>query len=173
MDDDGYEYNPPEDVQVRQFCQMAKEFGFASATEFALVVEGWTQEQRRNCLDAFYKRRAAMLAREAAEETGDESTKQEENASGLDDAKTSIKNDEEMDSKPVKYESKEEVKGGLKEEQKPDMKAEKGSHGEQMKDVKLEADIKPKTEVKPLKLEGGTSKRTSIFLSDDDEDDEL
>ncbi|KAL2204184.1 hypothetical protein CC79DRAFT_1336821 [Sarocladium strictum] len=172
MDDDGYEYNPPEDVQVRQFCQMAKEFGFTSATEFALVVEGWTQEQRRNCLDAFYKRRAAMLAREAAEETGDESTKQEENASGLDDAKMSIKKDEDMDGKPVKDESMEEVKGEVKEERK-DMKTERGSHDEEMKDAKLEADVKPKTEIKPLILEGGSSKRTSIFLSDDDEDDEL
>lgn len=45
----------------RQFCSMAREFGFASATDFALVVGSWTQEQRRNCLDAFYRRREARL----------------------------------------------------------------------------------------------------------------
>ncbi|KAL8404125.1 hypothetical protein RB594_009112 [Gaeumannomyces avenae] len=58
-------YNPPQDVMVRQFCTMARDFGFASATEFALVVEGWTQEQRRNCLDTFYKQREAKLLSQA------------------------------------------------------------------------------------------------------------
>lgn len=52
-----YAFNPPEDVMRRQFCTMAREFGYASATEFAVVVQGWTQEQRRNCLDTFYRRR--------------------------------------------------------------------------------------------------------------------
>ncbi|KAI0100119.1 P-loop containing nucleoside triphosphate hydrolase protein [Nemania sp. FL0031] len=56
-----YEFNPPEDVMQRQFCSMAKEFGFSNVTEFALAVEGMTQEQRRNCLDSFYKNRAEML----------------------------------------------------------------------------------------------------------------
>jgi SNF2 family DNA or RNA helicase len=57
-----YVYRPPREVMVRQFCTMAKTFGFDSVTEFALVVEGWTQEQRRNCLDAFYRKRKEMLA---------------------------------------------------------------------------------------------------------------
>ncbi|KAI0879147.1 P-loop containing nucleoside triphosphate hydrolase protein [Hypoxylon argillaceum] len=56
-----YEFNPPGDVMQRQFCSMAKEFGFSNATEFALAVEGMTQEQRRNCLDSFYKTRAEKL----------------------------------------------------------------------------------------------------------------
>ncbi|KAJ8128643.1 hypothetical protein O1611_g4992 [Lasiodiplodia mahajangana] len=56
-----YEFNPPEDVMQRQFCSMAKEFGFSSVTEFALAVEGMTQEQRRNCLDSFYQNRAERL----------------------------------------------------------------------------------------------------------------
>lgn len=56
-----YKFNPPPDVIKRQFCTMAKEFGFQSATDFALVVEGWTTEQRTNCLDTFYKRREARL----------------------------------------------------------------------------------------------------------------
>ncbi|KAK5654883.1 hypothetical protein OQA88_6921 [Cercophora sp. LCS_1] len=52
-----YKFNPPQAVMKRQFCSMAKEFGFANATDFALVVENWTQEQRRNCLEAFYRAR--------------------------------------------------------------------------------------------------------------------
>ena len=56
-----YKFNPPENVRRRQFCSMAKEFGFQNATDFALVVESWTQEQRRNCLDTFYRRREAKI----------------------------------------------------------------------------------------------------------------
>lgn len=56
-----WRYHPPEDVMKRQFCTMAKTFGFADATEFALVVEGWTQAQRRNCLDKFYRTRRDKL----------------------------------------------------------------------------------------------------------------
>lgn len=56
-------HRPPEEVRKRQFCSMARTFGFADATEFALVVEGWTQEQRRNCLDTFYAiRREKVMA---------------------------------------------------------------------------------------------------------------
>jgi len=40
---------------------MAKTFGFEDATEFALVVESWTQAQRRNCLDKFYRIRRMRL----------------------------------------------------------------------------------------------------------------
>lgn len=56
-----YEFHPPEDVMKRQFCTMAKTFGFASATEFAFVVEGWTQKQRTDCLERFYARRRERL----------------------------------------------------------------------------------------------------------------
>ncbi|SLM34038.1 dna excision repair protein [Lasallia pustulata] len=58
-----WRYNPPDEVMKRQFCTMAKTFGFSDATEFALVVEGWTQAQRRNCLEKFYRgRREKMMA---------------------------------------------------------------------------------------------------------------
>ncbi|KAI9828538.1 MAG: hypothetical protein M1819_006595 [Sarea resinae] len=50
-------YHPPPAVSKRQFCTMARAFGFASATEFALVVEAYTPAQRSNCLDLFYRRR--------------------------------------------------------------------------------------------------------------------
>jgi len=56
-----YRYRPPQEVMKRQFCTMAKTFGFRDATEFALVVEGWTQAQRRNCLEKFYRLRREKL----------------------------------------------------------------------------------------------------------------
>ncbi|KAI1258625.1 P-loop containing nucleoside triphosphate hydrolase protein [Xylariaceae sp. FL1019] len=56
-----FQYNPPKDVMQRQFCTMAKEFGFPGATQFALAVECMTQEERRNCLDSFYKKRIEKL----------------------------------------------------------------------------------------------------------------
>ncbi|KAK7534580.1 putative DNA excision repair protein [Phyllosticta citricarpa] len=62
-----FKHNPPEDVRLRQVCTMAKTFGFDDVTEFALIAEGWTQEQRRNCLDEFYRRRRQRLRREQAE----------------------------------------------------------------------------------------------------------
>lgn len=62
-----YEFHPPEDVMMRQFCTMAKTFGFASATEFAFVVEEWTQKQRRDCLERFYLKRREQVAELEAE----------------------------------------------------------------------------------------------------------
>lgn len=56
-----FKYRPPEDICRRQFCTMAQTFGFTDPTEFALVVEGWTQEQRRNCLEKFYKARRKKI----------------------------------------------------------------------------------------------------------------
>lgn len=52
-----YVFHPPREVMRRQFCTMARTFGFESATEFALVVEGWTTKQRRDCLERFYLKR--------------------------------------------------------------------------------------------------------------------
>lgn len=57
-----YMYKPPEDVRKRQFCSMAKSLGFDNVSDFALVVEGWTQDQRRRALDRFYAGRRAALA---------------------------------------------------------------------------------------------------------------
>jgi hypothetical protein len=60
-----FKYNPPEDVKRRQFCSMAQRFGYADATEFALVVENMTQAQRRECLDKWYQeRRNVVLSQE-------------------------------------------------------------------------------------------------------------
>ena len=56
-----YKYKPPEQIKKRQFCSMAEWAGY-DVTEFALVVEGWTQAQRRDFLDSFYRHRRKMLA---------------------------------------------------------------------------------------------------------------
>lgn len=56
-----FKYHPPQDVMKRQFCSMARRFGFPNATEFALVVEGMTQAQRRACLERWYRERRELL----------------------------------------------------------------------------------------------------------------
>lgn len=56
-----FRYNPPTDVKRRQFCSMARRFGFPDATEFALAVESMTQSQRRACLDTWYRERRELL----------------------------------------------------------------------------------------------------------------
>lgn len=58
-----YRYKPSEDVRKRQFCSMAKFHGFDNVSDFALVVEGWTQEERRTALDRFYAGRRRALAK--------------------------------------------------------------------------------------------------------------
>lgn len=61
-----WRYHPPHEVMKRQLCTMAKTFGFADAVEFALVVEGWTQAQRRECLVKFYRVRRRELGLDGA-----------------------------------------------------------------------------------------------------------
>ncbi|KAK2790513.1 hypothetical protein FQN52_005530 [Onygenales sp. PD_12] len=56
-----FEFHPPPDVMRRQFCSMAKRFGFDNTTEFALAVEGMTQAQRRDYLARWYRERKAKL----------------------------------------------------------------------------------------------------------------
>jgi hypothetical protein len=58
-----YRYKPSEEVRKRQFCSMAMFNGFDNVSDFALVVEGWTQEQRRTALDRFYTSRRRSLAK--------------------------------------------------------------------------------------------------------------
>ncbi|KPM35049.1 Switch 2 [Neonectria ditissima] len=159
-----YSYNPPEEVRLRQFCEMAREFGFVNATEFALVVENWTQEARRNCLDTFYKRREAKLAsEELIKDDNEEEVK----------GKVEIKAKDEDEVKWLKREL------DVKDEEKM---AKEEVKGEEVKDEEAKSTILLKTEFateaneldekKVVKVEG-SSKITSIFLSDDDDDDEL
>ncbi|GAB1315063.1 Switch 2 [Madurella fahalii] len=127
-----YKFNPPRDVMRRQFCSMAREFGFQNAMDFALVVESWTQEQRRNCLDTFYKaREVKLLERELAE---------------------------------LKKE----------EEQAVDEETE-GAKSEEAVSIKMEETV-PRDRPSPpaqAKKEIVVRRTSTIFLSDEDEDDEL
>ncbi|KAG9727506.1 DNA excision repair protein, partial [Aureobasidium melanogenum] len=63
-----YRYKPPEYVRKRLFCSMAEYFGFADATEFALVLEGWSEQRKTDCLNKFYRHRREVLEREGSEE---------------------------------------------------------------------------------------------------------
>lgn len=60
-----YLYRPPDLVACRQFCSMATWAGYtgdeAGVVEFALVVEGWTQGERRGFLEGFYRSRRDVL----------------------------------------------------------------------------------------------------------------
>lgn len=57
-----WRYRPPSPVRRRQLGEMARVFGFeGDVTAFALVVEGWTQAQRRGCLERYYGMRRAEL----------------------------------------------------------------------------------------------------------------
>ncbi|TDZ15825.1 Switch 2 [Colletotrichum orbiculare MAFF 240422] len=147
-----YTYNPPEDVMRRQFCSMAKEFGFANATEFALVVGSWTQEQRRNCLDAFYKIREGKLL---AEETIKAETKAEE-AVKLEKVKL----------EKVKLEAKVEA---LVNQDDIETEGETEYETDDL-EVKREPAIKAESIVKDGR---GTGPRTAVFIYDTDDDDEL
>ena len=57
-----YKYKPPEEVQRRLFCKMANWAGYEDPVEFALVVEGWTQSDRRDFLAQFYRWRRSVLS---------------------------------------------------------------------------------------------------------------
>ncbi|MCJ1272976.1 hypothetical protein MMC21_000765 [Puttea exsequens] len=65
-----WRYHPSQEVMRRQLCTMAKTFGFDEVVEFALVVEGWTQAQRRTCLDKFYAIRRKELGLTSGEDRG-------------------------------------------------------------------------------------------------------
>ncbi|EFX01297.1 DNA excision repair protein [Grosmannia clavigera kw1407] len=99
-------YNPPADVMRRQFGSMAREAGFGTATEFALVVESWTPEQRRQWLEGFYRRREQLLG----------GTEEDKRAEEKEDAKWTIKEEKEDDKKTIVKEEKEDVKWTIKEE---------------------------------------------------------
>lgn len=143
-----YKFNPPEDVMCRQFCTMARHFGYASATEFAVAVQGWTQEQRRDCLDTFYRKRIEKILGEVKQEHVEDEKKiktelgiHEDVGMNLQDTAGEMANTEELDL--ISF-----------------------------------GDIKPKVKVEAKKVvinkeeDGASGKRTtpSIFIYDDDSD---
>lgn len=151
-----YTFKPPEDVMRRQFCTMAQYFGYRSATEFAVIVQSWTQKQRRDCLDTFYRRRMEKLLGEFKQEPGAETEVK---------AQSETSEDTEMDLRTtvgdvgMKAERAHKVK--IEED---DLAALDGSRAE----VKTEA----KQEVAIKKEDDATAKRmsSSIFIYDDDSD---
>lgn len=151
-----YAFKPPEEVMRRQFCTMAQYFGYRSATEFAVIVQSWTQKQRRDCLDTFYRRRMEKLLGEFKQEPGDKTKVK---------AESETSEDTEMDL-PTTV-------GGV------------GMKGERVDKVKVEEDglavpdgsrAKAKTEAKQevviKKEDDATAKKmsSSIFIYDDDSD---
>ncbi|KAL7623181.1 hypothetical protein AAE478_006862 [Parahypoxylon ruwenzoriense] len=164
-----YEYNPPVDVRRRQLCTMAKTFGFPSAVEFALAVESMTQEERRNCLELFYRKRTEKLKSHGELSDIDEKVSDSDTP---DDVKM-----EDIEAEDTKEDIKEDALTNLKEESPKN------------EDLKME-DCKPSTpvikqEIKDALLSNGKAKvikkedvsaklkRTSmsIWLSDDETDE--
>ncbi|KAI1380655.1 P-loop containing nucleoside triphosphate hydrolase protein [Hypoxylon crocopeplum] len=146
-----YEYNPPVDVRQRQFCTMAKTFGFPSVTEFALAVESMTQEERRNCLELFYRKRAEKL-----KGLGEVVESDVNNSKVESDTKDVVKMEDEklLDTKPTLA----DIKSGEKDE---DVK---------MEDASSSGVAKVKKEDLSTKFKRASM---SIWLSDDGETDEL
>jgi hypothetical protein len=66
---------------------MAKHLGYANATEFALVVESMTQEQRRACLDTWYRERRELLLLNDNDEDEEEEERVKQEAPGEQDVK--------------------------------------------------------------------------------------
>ena len=64
-----YRFRTPEDVRRRQFGEIAKMQGYEDLTEFALVVEDMTQDERRQVLERFYARRRKELLTGCARRT--------------------------------------------------------------------------------------------------------
>ncbi|KAK4193148.1 switch 2 [Podospora australis] len=174
-----FKFNPPASVMKRQFCSMAKEFGFSNATDFALVVESWTQEQRRNCLDTFYRSREVKLLEEELDRLKKEEMEVEAQAKSLGMEFEEITPDEERSSvvshqKPL---SEKTVQGSVvtvgtnTDDNDVSVKMEMSPPPPQPTptpdpDPKIEPAVQIKTETAERRI-------STIFLSDDDEDDEL
>jgi hypothetical protein len=159
-----FRFNPPPEVIKRQFCSMAKEFGFQSATDFALVVESWTTEQRRNCLDAFYKRRDARLL-----ELELESVKKDE----VDEKDTSM----DMKEEDIKHDDVREKRYATQVRVKDEVSMD-GDSGLDRAYIKAEEEIsnnisRLSREIKALKEERAVAELVKVEHDEDDEDDEL
>lgn len=144
-------FKPPREVICRQFHSMAKEFGFESVTEFALLVEQMTQEERRDVLDKFYKRRMMKLL--------DEELKKDE---GADENKVNILKVEAGISEDISLEN--EVK--VKNEQTPEPKDSQNLEVETRKEPETHTSVAIAAE-----LINGVKPISSIFIDDDDDDE--
>ncbi|KAF2677380.1 hypothetical protein K458DRAFT_350411 [Lentithecium fluviatile CBS 122367] len=59
-----YRYRPDERVRRRQLCEMSRMWGYEIPVEFALLVEGLKQDERRKMLEKFYRSRRRGLLKE-------------------------------------------------------------------------------------------------------------
>ncbi|KAL1596368.1 hypothetical protein SLS60_009014 [Paraconiothyrium brasiliense] len=57
-----HRYRPNEKVRRRQFCEIARMWGYDDPVEFALLIESMTQDDRRKILERFYRARRRQLA---------------------------------------------------------------------------------------------------------------
>ncbi|KAL2152576.1 hypothetical protein VTH82DRAFT_5760 [Thermothelomyces myriococcoides] len=184
-----YRFNPPKDVMRRQFCSMAREFGFASATDFALVVESWTQEQRRNCLDTFYRlREARLLEKELAAVRKEAEEAARAGEVNIAERENRVKEEGGIKEEKVEDGYKIKVEDGCKVKVEDDYKVKEertdfplqslapmkvDQREEKTETVRFETEETQKTESSVMTKTTGVSKMTPIFLSSDDEDDEL
>lgn len=175
-------FNPPPDVVKRQFCSMAREFGFQSATDFALVVESWTTEQRRNCLDAFYKRREArLLEMELESLKKDEVDEKDANLTVKTEGviQEFVEEKHPMDQVRIKDDyAKEEKRGMGQVRVKKEGSAVDGNYGLDRTHIKAEEEIsnnisRLSREIQALKEERTTAQMVKVEDDKDDEDDEL
>lgn len=165
-------FKPPQDVKQRQFCSMAKEYGFDSVTEFALVVEQMTQEERRDALDSFYKKRMMRLLEEELKKDDGRDEKKldilEAQAGVLEDLEDSkIKSEEDVKDLKVRADVKD--KTVTDERTKPESVVKDGVKSEAEK----ERPVTEKSTAVKSELINGVRPISSIFIYDDDEDDEL
>ncbi|KAI3397933.1 hypothetical protein diail_10102 [Diaporthe ilicicola] len=154
-----YKFHPPEDVMCRQFCTMARHFGYASATEFAVAVQGWTQEQRRDCLDSFYRKRMEKILGESKQEHVEDEMKLKAEPVTPDDIEMDLQNG-------AGGTAKKEARAGEKTKIEDDDSII-FSGGENR--VKVETNEKMAIKKEE---DGATAKRmtSSIFIYDDDSD---
>lgn len=158
-------FKPPEDVKHRQFCSMAKEFGFDSVTEFALLVEQMTQQERRDALDSFYKKRMMKLL--------EEELKKDENADGKEVGMLKI---EAGVSGAIKLKAADDVKDvKIKSEFRDEVVIPDRVKSEEVKCEVQEGQVAVKKEVISTIIEhvDGVRPISSIFVFDDDDDDEF
>ncbi|KIY02249.1 uncharacterized protein Z520_02387 [Fonsecaea multimorphosa CBS 102226] len=142
-----YKYRPPQAVRKRQFCSMARWAGFGDdVVSFALVVENWTQAQRRECLDRFYHYRRDVIRGLVKSESSGEGVKKEDVKKEEDDGEVKVK--------------KEEFRMG-----DASAKAEHGTTKEEESKVKMGT--------LPKKNEHDTAEMVDIETASEDEDDEL
>ncbi|KAB5554551.1 P-loop containing nucleoside triphosphate hydrolase protein [Coniochaeta sp. 2T2.1] len=175
-----FRYNPPPDVLKRQFCSMATEFGFQSATDFALVVESWTTEQRRNCLDAFYKRREARLLElelELERLKKDEVDEKDPSILKNEDVKLDNAKEEKLATDGAKEEKLEKDEIRIKKEEASPMDMNDNAGLDRVY-IKKEEEIvnnisRLSREIEAMKQERAMADLVKVEDTEDDEDDEL